>query len=502
MVKQLKFRSRKPSSQSAWFKFYLKYKYFIWLLIGSIIIVGTIFLVLYITKQGPFADSSGSKPTHPPPGPTPGPGPGPGPTPVKGKIVGSWVNVSSPPFQQMSTQDLVMLASYSPNPWSTLYPCQSGFSMFPKDFSVLKALVTQARTKGKQILLSIGGSSFGLPEWQDMLYKYTGSPSTGDCQCDGGYWFGCTGDPKNCCSDKDKAAGKCGGVYTVTSKTGQPCCPGGHQCCCGNNKKLEPIDPTKPDGPQQCVSNVKIPDCPHYGVIPGKETILKACLDDPNKSSSEKHKCILDNTDPVLAYVKCLEETGADGIDFDFESPDPAGVLATALVKFAADLKTAMAAKGKQIYLSITPLSGASYQAQYHAIYDSLKTSTSPFDYAIPMLYNGGQYPYGSAAQPPAPPFTWNSLLDYWRKSVLVKGVSNTKLIAAFIEYQSKPAFECGDLQHFLQDYIVTPKDDGGNNVDGVVYFYYSTDYNIALLETNLNKTKKCFQDNQCTFSC
>ena len=63
--------------------------------------------------------------------------------------------------------------------------------------------------------------------------------------------------------------------------------------------------------------------------------------------------CLLKNIDPVVAYANTLNVTGADGIDFDFESPDPAGDLSVALVQFTKDLKTYMLTTyNKKIYIS------------------------------------------------------------------------------------------------------------------------------------------------------
>jgi hypothetical protein len=116
------------------------------------------------------------------------------------------------------------------------------------------------------------------------------------------------------------------------------------------------------------------------------------------------------------------------------------------------------------------------------------------------MLYNGGQYPYGDQTNDT---FTWNGLLDNWRTKFMAPSANkNTKLIAAFIEYQSKPAFTCNDLTIFLNDYILKTPQDGGSSVGGIAYFYYSTDYNISLLNQNLSKTMECVKNNQCNISC
>jgi hypothetical protein len=219
-----------------------------------------------------------------------------------------------------------------------------------------------------------------------------------------------------------------------------------------------------------------------------------------------------------VAYATVLHETGADGVDFDFESPDPAGKLSIALVKFAKDLKAYMAKTyNKKIYFSITPLSGDSYADQYVGIYDSLQSNDCPFDYAIPMLYNGGQYPYGDQI---GEDFTWNGLLDNWRNKFMKPSANkNTKLIAAFIEYQAnettttKPGeappkyqkqatFNCSDLRIFLDKYILSTPADGGATVDGAAFFYYSTDYNITILNQNVSKMMNCVKNNQCAFTC
>jgi len=419
------------------------------------------------------------------------PQPQPQPT-ISGKLVGSWVNASADPSTlNIKNQDLIMMASYTPNPWSVLYPCTNSFQMFQNDLTALTSLVSTYKTKASQVLLSIGGSSFGLIEWQNMLFKYTGNIKS-NCECPGySYWFPCNNTGTNC-------DGKIINMKTLDGATS--CCNSGnnpHRCCCGSGNEII----TDPDtGEQTCFPSINRPPCTYYGIIPGKEKTVGACMSDNTKNSYEKQKCLLQNTDPVLAYATLLYQTGADGIDFDFESPDPTGILASALVQFSTELKAyMMKTYNKQIYLSITILSGNSYDSLYGGIYKSLLTSTCPFDYAIPMLYNGGQYPYGDTPSQT----TWNGLLDYWRLTFMKKGVSNTKLIAAFIEYaEGHTPFKCADLQDFLNEYIITPKQDGGIDVQGVVYFYSSTDYNIPLLNDNLTKSINCIKNNNCSFTC
>ena len=178
-----------------------------------------------------------------------------------------------------------------------------------------------------------------------------------------------------------------------------------HRCCCPKYNHIEMIA-----GKKVCVPDKPQSQCPFYGIIPGREQIITDCMNNKSMLPLDKHLCYLKNIDPVVAYATVLHETGADGVDFDFESPDPAGKLSIALVKFAKDLKAYMAKKyNKKIYFSITPLSGDSYRDQYVGIYESLQSSDCPFDYAIPMLYNGGQYPYGVQV---GEDFTWNGLLS------------------------------------------------------------------------------------------
>lgn len=458
-------------------KFYKNNKFWIWLSLGLILAIGITVLILYLSGIIGGSSSNG------------GGGFKPNPKPFPNKMIsGSWVNASSVPWNNVIEQDLLMLASYTPNPWSTLYPCTIGFSIAKENYPNIKKLVDQGHQKAKQVLISVGGSSFGLPEWNSMLYKYVQNLPKQECECpDGSYWYSCT-DTSSPCP---------GGVFPIKKSDGSDCCSdknNPHKCCCGYGHHIV-------DG--KCVPSTK-PDpnhCSPGGVIPGKESSLAQCLKDAGSDTTKALKCIQDNTDPVLAYADLLMETGADGIDLDYETPDPAGNLSVALVEFCKDLKTEMRRRGKTIYISITILSGNSYGAQYKGIYDSIKTSTSPFDYAIPMLYNGGQYPYDTNKDSVSQNH-WNGLLNYWRKNFMNKN-SNTKLIAAFIEYSGgKVAFTCNDLQHFIENYITNPLNDGGVNVEGCVYFYYSTDYDIGLLNQNLKKTNQCFNEGKCNISC
>ena len=134
--------------------------------------------------------------------------------------------------------------------------------------------------------------------------------------------------------------------------------------------------------------------------------------------------------------------------------------------------------------------------SEYKDIYNTFLTSNSPFDYAIPQLNDGIlQYPYGETPSQ----ITWNGLLDDWRLNIMKKGTSNTKLIPAFIEpSNTDKAFSSQDLNIFLNEYIITPKKDGGIDVEGVVYLYYSTYYNITLLNENLSKSIDCMKNNKC----
>ena len=94
-----------------------------------------------------------------------------------------------------------------------------------------------------------------------------------------------------------------------------------------------------------------------------------------------------------------------------------------------------------------------------------------PYDYVVPMLYNGGQYGYcpegckirGWTEQSPA--FSWNGLLDFWCGVPGTKtGVGNppkltySKLLPAFITYNGTAqgsSFCKYDFERFLEEYLI-----------------------------------------------
>ena len=494
-----------------------KYKKIL-IIIGIVLVIGGIIgVVLYFTvfkNSGSSSGGGGNTPTvQPGPNPTysPGPGPnptvqpGPGPNPTgppgppgptgppgppnpsnnNNKVVGAWINAANPPWSIIPNMDIIILSSFGPNPWSMLYPCTSSFSLFPTDFSALNAMVTTARSKAPVVLISIGGSSFGVDEWAGMLYKYYQSSSNSVCQCpSGSYWFGCDADDQSCCPDADKAAGKCGGSFTIPYTNSTDCCSfqsNPHKCCCGYGSTII-------NG--KCVPNSTPIPCNVPGLI--NQDTYNTCVQQAGTDNNALYLCKLQNSDPVQAYADCLVATGADGLDFDYESPDPSGNLATALVKFSIDLKAEMLKRGKTIVLNITMLSGNSYGAQFGGIYDSLKTSTSPFDYAVPMLYYTPQYPYGD----PTAQNTWNGLLNYWATNFLIKGVSNAKLLPAFIDCSaSPPVFECSDLSHFINEYIITSPYPNSVEPSGALFFWYNDggDYDTTKITKHISNLHNYF---------
>jgi hypothetical protein len=479
-------------------KFYNNYKYFIWLLIGSILITSVIFIVLSILKQGPFnSRKSSRKPPHPSPSPSPS---------QSNKIIGSWINAIDPNSYKLVTsgnQNLIMLASYCPDPWSVNYSCSKNtvFSLFrfteqptpvpePEPslplMSDLTTLVSNARSvlqPGGKVLVSIGGSSFGLPDWKNLLYKYLGPTPEQPCQCpSGSYWFACDGDEGLCCNGCGTSG--CGGVIDMTG-----CCSSGnnpHKCCCGCGNKIVK-DAT---GKQLCVPLNPMSPCNYYGVT--NADAIKKCMDDPNMKDYQKMQCVRDNTDPVRAYAEMLNIIGADGVDFDYENPDTD--VSNALIKFTQDLTSYMKKTyNKDLYFSMTVLSGNSYLT-YQPIYDSFGRDDCPFDYAIPMLYNGGQFLYNQNA-PVDSQCNWNSLLDVWMSKKFGK---NTILVPAFICYTSpgKCTFNCDQLKLFMENYINKPTPSGKTPVNGVVYFYYVDDpssYDVKLLNNVIGATYSCF---------
>ena len=466
-------------------------KYLLIGVISILVLIGIIFLVLYLTKTGPFKNNN-NKVSIVPPGPLP-----------TGNIVGAWINAANPPWNIIPNMDIMMLASFTPNPWSSLYPCTSNFSLFPtKDsdnYTNLINLVINGKSKASKVLLSVGGSSFGVGEWSSLLYKYVKDIAPSACQCPTpGYWFGCKADENSCCLQTDKAIGKCGGLYTINNTDNKDCCDfagNPHKCCCGYGSTLQNVN-----GVQTCVSSIPNSVC----YVPGLSTInqdaYNTCITDAGTDTQKALLCKLTYADPVMAYADCLMATGSDGFDFDYESPDPAGHLAGALVLFSRDLKAEMTRRGKGCILMCTLLSGNSYEAQLGPIYDTLKTNISPFDYAVPMLYSTPQYPYGD----PKAQNTWNGLLNYWAQNYMTKGVSNTKLLPAFIENSQGNNFTPDDLEKYICQYIKSSPYTNSMPTNGMLFFWYNNggDYNTNLLTSNLQIAQNCFSNKKCFIKC
>lgn len=404
-------------------------------------------------------------------------------------------------------QNLIMLASYCPDPWSQNYSCSNNtvFSLFrfteqPNPTPVpplplmsdLIDLVKNARSRlvsGGKVLVSIGGSSFGLPDWKNLLYKYLPPSPPQSCQCPtGSYWFACDGDASTCCD----GSGKCGGVIEMPG-----CCDSTstnpHKCCCGYGYKIQ----TDAKGNKECVSITPLKPCNYYGVI--NQSAIDQCMQDSKMSDFDKMTCVRKNTDPVKAYADMLNIIGADGVDFDYENPDTD--VSNALIQFTTDLTVYMKKTyNKDLYFSMTVLSGNSYLT-YQPIYDSFARDDCPFDYAIPMLYNGGQFLYDPEASVDSQ-CNWNSLLDVWQSKTFGK---KTQLIPAFICYTSpqRCTFDCKELTLFIDNYI--KKSSGKTPVNGVVYFYYVNDpssYDVGLLNNLTSASYQCFTSNCNSFKC
>lgn len=418
-------------------------------------------------------------------------------------MVGVWVNSTG--TQGVGTAcDMVMLASYNPNPFIS---CTDVFTMNPSDFSAIKGLVTQYRqqSQAKYVLLSVGGSSFGMPDWQALLYPYTkvlpDGLSSGECNCAApGYWFGCTNQPA--------PVGDTGVIFdasstSVSDYTKCPLAPGSetvrmcgdpasgcckdasnpHLCYCSleNNELVHTAD-----GRYFCQAKKASSACEWVGMDMAKYNQCTGALAPP-KDPVAMAKCALNNGDVVKAYVNALVQTGADGIDFDFENPDPKGTLSAAIINFAKDLRVAYkAATGKDIVMNITVLSGDAYGTMYGPLYTSLKSSTCPFDYVIPMLYGGFQYPYSVDRGG----FSAKGLIDLWETQFLT-AQSNVKLIPAFILYAAtEDQWTQADNEAFLSD---TVKQTTKPKAQGAAYFYYSSDYDVPAMNERVQAAMKVF---------
>jgi hypothetical protein len=427
-------------------------------------------------------------------------------------LTGAWINKDGAPWSIVPNMDVLLLASYTPNPYSNLYDCTSVMSLFPDNpdlKTALNTIVSTSKTKAKYVLLSIGGSSFGDGEWAGMLHKYYQAQLSATCQCPAGsYWFNCSGvDESSCCSPTDKADGNCGGTFEITynnNGTTQSCCTyksNSHKCCCGNGSTLQNVN-----GEIRCVATGPHNSCSVPGVVSTDLIDLNNCLATAQQGTDTNAtmQCKFKYGNSAIAYADMLVETGADGIDFDFEITETSGRLSAGLILFANDLRAEMKKRNKPLILTLTILSGDAYGTMYGPIYDILKTNNSPFDYVVPMLYNGGQYTYANPVPTTPGAFSWNGLLNTWARNYLTKGTSNTKLLPAFICYadssSNRPlyeqaAFECTDLQHYINDFIEKPFDSAVIPV-GALYFYYATEgYNTDKLTSNIKNANNYFKN-------
>ena len=155
-------------------------------------------------------------------------------------------------------------------------------------------------------------------------------------------------------------------------------------------------------------------------------------------------------------------------------------------------------------------------------IYQSFLYADCPFDYVIPMLYDGGQYPScaeglkSNCWNTEGQGFSWEGLCSWWAydenecldsftqgtpgaQPLVIPMNSNCSVVAAFIGYKDKCTFCCNDLEKFANKWWLRDVKDGrastaGNNrIDGVVYFYlgdtsnYSQNHIYSLLQASNN---------------
>jgi hypothetical protein len=496
----------------------------IFIIIGFVLVVGTL-VTLYITGVFDSKSSSSSKPSTSGTGSGSASGSGSGINPITENFVtGAWFNAYGPPWDKMTQpMDIILIASYCPDPYCYLHPCSSPYTLFPNKtntaaISLLQNLVSESKKKGTYVLLSIGGSAFGTEEWKNLLRNYMIQPTgpiqtqpSVPCQCPlDSYWL----------DNNGTCAGTIFDIYYTDNGANKNCSgyPGNsHKCCCPTGFTVNTVG-----GVNQCVPE---PTTPNSGPtspqvicdIPGQPanmTDLNVCINSA-KNSKEISICKAKFSDSVIAYADMLIQLGADGIDFDFESYDIQGVMAAALIPFSRDLKAEMNKRGKSIILTLTVLAGDNRLLGYGPFYDVIKTNNSPFDYVVPMLYNGGQYSYfnyKSGATLPQTQFSWNGLLDNWANTYMIKGQGNTKLLPAFICYrdgysQGKPmeqdAFECSDLQKYINEYIITPAS-SAVVPSGALFFYYVEDgdnYNTSKINNNIKNANNYFK-NRTSITC
>lgn len=196
----------------------------------------------------------------------------------------------------------------------------------------------------------------------------------------------------------------------------------------------------------------------------------------------------------VKLMYDILVGSGADGFDFDFETPDQGGRLSVAFIPFAAALKAygQAATPQKQIVLTMTLMSGA--DIKYAALYDCFRSSTCPFDYAVPMPYANCMYPYTgtqlysetwdnvsvtwshSVPYNPTQTFYWNSLMDVWTQNYFTDE-SVTQLVIAVETIQHDQWYPCAisnsDLGHVYSDYTHAVLPGACTHVVGTFFFWY-----------------------------
>ena len=397
------------------------------------------------------------------------------------RISGYWLNKDNPGisngllFNKAADVDVVFIASFSPDPRTlncTSLP-RNVFSLAPGNSLTQLPIVGVVKNNvksGTKIVLSLGGSSFGLLEWCHLVWPFVQNYA---CDQFGGGGF----DNSSCGSvyayETDHATTSC---YKSGNPSSQPSfrhykprsyCPNETcTCCCSN-------DYTLTNGTCVLTPTVQIPirdDC-SYGLY-------------------------RNTTDGIVKYMyDILVNNGADGYDFDYETPDDGGHVAAALVAFGIALKTYSESMHRPLYTSMTLMSGTSFSISYGPLFECFRSNWCPFTWAVPMPYANCMYPYTGVnvypesfnhqsqsyevtSVPTNTGFTWNGLVDGWTQTHFTDDSVTRLVLAVDAAVHELSWFPCSispaDIQHVYDDYTASHLPNACTHITGLFFWYYN----------------------------
>lgn len=393
------------------------------------------------------------------------------------RISGVWVNanggdiIAGTGFSGIPAMDFIFLSSFNPDPRvSNCSTAQNNDPIAPGgDTAYLKSQIDTIKHYAPgtpKIMISVGGSSFGEPDFCNMLSPFLDSSQ-----------FSCAG------GGGGSSPGPCGDSAGYTNNT----------TCTFNDTATQPAFNGTNWG-TECAPNALCYCCCNYGFLLTNSTCTKTGPPPPPGPKSSCDYALYPNT--TLGNAKLMSDilahSGADGFDFDFERPDPDGYIAVAFIPFVRALKAAAAPR--KIYISMTLLSGPTYADSYGALYECFKSPDCPIDYAVPMPYQNCMYPYKNdkiykdvwnattqdynphTIELPFPGFTWNGLMDSWTQTYFTD-VSNTQLIMAVETLQHDDWYPCTldftGIARVFHDYTENVLPSACTHVAGLFFFWY-----------------------------